>query len=236
MKYDGPLRTPMAGTRSLVVVLALVSVLSGCTTSKDHTATPTSSTMASGTEFTENFDTVADGERPSGWETHDGQWGARTNLTDPLHPKVMRGAGADPPGLSSLVAPGGAFTNLEAYVKFKMVSGDAGAGLVIHWQDDKNYEIVRYSIRENDWHLFTMVQGNRQKQDTATVGANYTHPDLGEWVILRVTSEDGHVEAFQGSTKVISYDLGSDAAKSGRIGLFVRGDMVADFDDLEAEP
>jgi len=225
----------MRFTLVLAGCLLTVAAFAGCA----QAPPPKTSTSPgpAGHEFEENFDTLNEGDRPMGWGVDRGTWGAHTNLTDTAHPRVMRGAGdGAEPGVSSLVASQGSYTDVEIFLKFKMVSGDAGAGLVLHYVDEKNYEIVRYSIRENDWHLFTMVDGNRQKQSEGSVGGNYTHPDLGQWVTMRVESRGGHVEAFQDAVKVISYDLQPDASKSGRVGLFVRADMVADFDDLEVEP
>jgi hypothetical protein len=228
----------------LVSIAILALLFAGCTqpTTEPTASTPpkTSSTGTSmsptGEDAEEDFDNVTAGDVPSGWKKYEGTWAARANDTDTAHPKIMRGEGADPPGLSSLVdEDAGTFGDVEVVVSFKAVEGDAGAGLVTHWKDADNYNIVRYSIRENAWHLFTMIDGNRQKKDVATVAGDSTHPDLNVWVDLRVRSVDGHIEAFDGATKVIAFDLPADASHLGYVGLFSRGDTIVDFDDFGVE-
>jgi hypothetical protein len=210
-----------------VAALLALSALAGCAAT--DTSTSTSQAPAA---IEEEFDTLAAGGKPAGWTVHKGTWGAAENSTDKAHPLVLRGAGEAEPGLSSIVAPL-SVADFEAAVAFKMVSGQhpQGAGLVFHFQDDDNYQIIRYSITENGWHLFTVIDGNRQKQNAASV-AGETHPEANQWVDFRVESKAGHVLAYDGATKVIDYQLPTGAAPSGGVGPFVRGDTVAVFDDF----
>jgi hypothetical protein len=225
--------------RILLAALCLLLIaFAGCT-AKQGSVPTTSSIATTGTKGPpsqkENFDAIAEGTVPTGWQTFGGAWAAKRNATDTIHPKVMRAAGADPPGLSSLVSNAGDLTSFETFVSFKMVNGDAGAGVVVHWKDEKNHQILRYSIRENSWHVFTMVDGNRVKQEEGTVAGASTHPALGQWVRMRVTSTSGHLVAYDGTTKVLEYTLKPEAETTGRVGLFVRGTAVVEFDDFEVE-
>ncbi|MFO1534890.1 MAG: hypothetical protein ABR586_04430 [Thermoplasmatota archaeon] len=212
-----------------VAALLALSALAGCAAT--DTATSTSQAPAAAGE---DFDALAVGGKPTGWTVHKGAWGAAGNGTDKAHPLVLRGAGEAEPGLGSIVAPLSA-ADFEASVAFKMMSGEhpQGAGLVFHFQDDDNYQIIRYSITENGWHLFTVIDGNRQKQGAASV-ADETHPEANQWVGFRMESNGGHVLAFDGATKVIDYQLPAGAALRGGLGPFVRGDTVAVFDDFTA--
>lgn len=214
--------------RAIAVLIAGLS-LAGCL--EAPLAPPVLATSAS-----EGFDTLAPGAIPAGWTAHRGSWGVVGNVTDPTHLLVLRGAGEADPGLSSLVAPV-AVGDFNATVSFKMLSGEhpQGAGLVFGFQDEENHQILRYSLSENGWHLFTVLEGNRQKRSEGSVVGG-TLPQFNEWVTLRVESRGGHVQAFDGSTKVIDYRLPAEAVRVGGVGPFVRGDTVAVFDDFRVEP
>lgn len=231
--------------RSALLALLLTALLSGCTTTTDDGGDGDGTSTTGGSALTgasstktvsEDFDNRTPGEKPQGWTTHLGVWGAAENASDSAHPKVLLGSGQADPGLSSIVAPEG-YTDFEARVSFKMMSGEhpQGAGLVFHVFDDDNYQIIRYSITENGWHLFTVIDGNREKQSSASVTGE-THPGNNEWVDFRVESKGGHVTAFDGDTKVIDYTLPNDAAQYGGAGPFVRGNTIAVFDDFFVEP
>lgn len=189
---------------------------------------------------------VGDATTPPAWTRHGGQWGAvaaREGRVDLVCGKATS-------SLDSLVSDLlGPFTDLELNVTYAMLVGDwglttdtlhkadAGAGVVLHYADPGNYTIVRYSPREQGWHLFTMIDGSRQKRDEASVLAPTTNPGYHDWIQLRVRSEGGHVTAFDGVTKVIDYQLPADAPTTGRVGYFLRdAGMVALFDDLTVVP
>jgi hypothetical protein len=187
------------------------------------------------TETTTAAGVAACTETPSGtvpgYTIHGGSW--RELASYDGHSGVICGNTTTP--LASLVKDAGSFTDFEALVSFNMLAGDSGAGLVVHFADEQNYNIVRYSPREQGWHLFTMVAGNRQKQDDASVTPPTTNPEIGQWVQLSVRSQGGHVTAFDGNVKVIDYTLKPEASHTGKVGFFLRDDgMAAVFDDLTA--
>jgi hypothetical protein len=229
----------MARVPSSTLALLVAALFAGCSGNGDgDTSTTTSATSEQTIAKTveEDFDGLAVGARPPSWQFNRGAWGNANNASDTAHPKVLEGAGDADVGLSSITAPG-SYTDFEAAVSFKMISGEhpQGAGLVFHYFDDENYQIIRYSASEQGWHLFTMVDGNRQKQDAASVTPPTTNPEVGVWVDLRVESSGEHVKAFDGNTLVIDYDLPADAARHGRVGPFVRGNTIAAFDDFRVE-
>jgi hypothetical protein len=225
-----PFVAPAMARFALPMLLLLAFAgLAGCTESDDGGDGPTTtgSTTTNGGDPDPCPD-VDSTSTVSGWTAHGGEWGTQTTS---LGPSVCgRATGA----VQSLVRDSGTYSNLEANVSFEMLAGDSGAGLVIHYQDESNFNIIRYSPREQGWHLFTLIDGNRQKQDAASVTPPTTNPELEEWVALRVTSTDGFVEAWDGQTKVIEYELPDEASHQGRVGYFLRDSgMVALFDDFE---
>lgn len=174
---------------------------------------------------------ATDATTVAGYTKHGGNWTTLASFDG--HASVVCGTTAS--AVVSLVQDAGSFTDFEAAVSFNMLAGDSGAGLVTHYKDEQNFNIIRYSIREQGWHLFTMVAGNRQKQDAASVTPPTTNPELDQWVTLTVRSEGGHVTAYDGATKVIDYTLKAEASHEGKIGFFLRdAGMAAVFDDLTA--
>ncbi len=147
------------------------------------------------------------------------------------HDGVVCGEATGP--VQSLIRAAGTFSNLEANVSFNMLAGDSGAGLVIHFADDENFNIVRYSPREQGWHLFTVIHGSRDKQQDASVTPPTTNPEMHQWVELRIVSTDGFIEAYDGDVKVIEFMLPAEASHQGRVGYFLRDEgMAAGFDDF----
>lgn len=209
-----------------VLLLFLTSAMfAGCTTPGGGGSTTTGSTD----DHASLCMGVGGSTAVAGWTAHGGQWGE----VDAMEGREGVVCGQATDAVQSLVRLEGTFSDLEASVSFNMLAGDSGAGLVIHFADDENFNIIRYSPREQGWHLFTIVGGNRQKQDDASVTPPTTNPDLHEWVDLRVMSTDGHVTAYHGDVKVIDYTLPAEASHQGAVGYFLRDEgMAAVFDDF----
>ena len=207
-------------------VLLAVSLLSGCF---GGSADGEPSSTTSSTSEPDLCQTVEEGTAVAGWVAHGGLWGPVAAMEG--HNEVVCGKATAP--VQSLVRSGGTYSDFEANVSFNMLAGDSGAGLVIHFANDENFNIIRYSPREQGWHLFTMVNGNRDKQQNASVTPPTTNPELHQWVALRIVSKEGHVTAFDGPTKVIDYELPDAASHQGSVGYFLRDEgMVALFDDF----
>jgi hypothetical protein len=224
----------------LVSTLCLGLVLSGCTTqspaptnSSHPTSHATATTFAQGPGANQSFDGAS---IPTGWVAHKGNWTTKAGTGG--HEKVLEGKGDADPGLSSLVDHAdGEYSDFTLEVDFMMISGEhpQGAGVVFDWKDDKNYQIVRYSISEQGWHIFTVVNGNRNKQDEATL-ENTTAPQFGQWVHLKVVQQGNEVNVYDGATRVLEYFLKDQDSKSGFIGVFCRGDTLAQFDNFRIKP
>lgn len=226
-----------------LVLLVTALALAGCASDDPEEGTTTSSTTTSSRQQDPDpCPTVNDATVVPGWTKNGGQWGPVADLDG--HTTVVCGKATS--SLNSLVDTlSGPAENLELNVTFVMLDGDhglsddeldsadAGAGVVLHFVDTGNYTIVRYSPREQGWHVFTVVDGNRQKQNEGTVAGSTTNPEYGQWVSLRVRSVDGHLEAWDGTTKVIDYMLPAQAAQSGLVGYFLRdAGMVAAWDNF----
>lgn len=224
---------------SLLAVSLLLGSLAGCNGSDDGDDGPTTTSQPStGQPFLETFTTWSPGSAPAGWSIHNGAWGGFQNLTDIAHTNVARGSSASGAALNSIVADkAGTYRDMELKVAFKMLEGEAGAGVVTHFWDENNYNILRYSVREQGWDVFTMIDGERVKRDEASVLEPTTHPEFGQWVQLRVVSQAGHLTAYDGAVKVLDYALPTEASHVGAVGLFLRDvGTTALFDDLSVTP
>lgn len=213
-------------------MLALAGCSGGEGDETDPTPTPTPTPTAEPTDF---CPTVTSSTLVPGWTKQGGDWGPAVNMQGEV--ESVCGEATQP--LSILLSPAGSFGAVVANVSFAMlgddIGGGSGAGLVINYKDADNYVIVRYSPREQGWHLFTMTGGEREKRDEASVTPPTTNPEYREWVNLTVRHEAGHVTAFDGTTKVIDYMLPAGSSLSGQVGYFLRDTgMAALFDDFTA--
>ena len=221
----------------LLLAMTLIAALSGCADTADHGDESTSGTTSTSSASTITYSEQFESGMPTGWAVHNGgTWTAFSNSSDTEHPNSLKGVGKADPGFSSLVGLQ-SYTDFEATMKFRIEDGveQQAAGIVVHFYDDGNYQIIRYSINENSWHLFTFVDGTRTKQPDATLEAQ-THPDFHQWIDLRVESKEGVITVHDGTTKVIEYRLSASDIDFGGIGPFVRGDATALFDDLTVDP
>ena len=168
---------------------------------------------------------------PAGWDVYQGTW---TVANASSAGRVLSARGAAEPGLSSFVNQDfGSVTSFDLQVTMGLLSGSdpQGVGIVFNWRDAGNYTIIRYSTHEHGWHLFTVINGERTKQEPATLPGG-TDPGFNVWMALHVVQETGRVTAYDGSTKVIEHELSEEESQKGRIGLFVRGNSRAYFDDF----
>jgi hypothetical protein len=165
----------------------------------------------------------------------DGTWTVRADPDAPEGGNVMHGQGDADPGFSALLFPAAgepADVTVEVSFSIGCVEHPHGVGVVLHMADGgQAYQIVRYSASESSWDLFTVRAGERTKQDGARVGEG-TDPEPGSWVRLRVTSQEGRIQAYDGATLVLDHALGTDDATTGQVGLFLRGVSDARFDDV----
>lgn len=229
----------MPAARTLIGLLAAALLLSGCTTPVESDDMDDDRDGMDGTDdlmlgdpaaVVEDFDGLAAGGFPVGWQPRgdEAEWGAQDG--------AMHGVG-DAALHTLLVAPAGSLTDLDANVSFVLEAGEHpnGAGLAIHYADDHNYQIIRYSTSENGWHIFTMRDGNRDKQSDATVEGAPTHA-FGDEVHLRVHSEDGRVTVYDEDVLAVDYVLPAEMSHEGGVGLFIRGQSTVAFDDFAVTP
>src|SRR5262245_20395510 len=78
------------------------------------------------------------------------------------------------------------FGDLDVSVRFRPISGkeDASGGIIFRAQDGRNYFLARANALENNFRLYTIVNGKR----STIASARVTEPALGTWHTLRVVA------------------------------------------------
>lgn len=122
------------------------------------------------------------------------------------------------------------FSDVDVSVKAKPVSGkeDQASGLIFRAKDAKNYYLVRSNGLEDNFRLYTMIDGQRRQIASARVDP----PKAGAWHTLRVVAKGTKIQAYLGGKLLIDHE---DATyKEGWVGLWTKADSVTEFDDFEA--
>lgn len=120
------------------------------------------------------------------------------------------------------------FGDVDVTVRFKPISGriDASGGIVFRAKDDRNYYVVRANSLENNYRLYTVVNGRRSKIAGTTIDA----PSLGQWHTLRVVAMGTHIQAYLDDSLLI--DHRDEMYSDGWVGLWTKADAVTEFNDL----
>jgi hypothetical protein len=159
------------------------------------------------------------------WKFTEGKWERRKSGESTV---LAQTAEAQPWAAAILEDP--KFTDVDVAVRFKPVSGkeDASGGIIFRARDGKNYFVVRANALEDNFRLYTIVDGKRKMLATAKVDP----PKLGEWHRLRVVAKGKKVQAYLDGKMHLDHEDGT--FTEGYVGLWTKADSVTEFDDLEA--
>jgi len=121
------------------------------------------------------------------------------------------------------------FGDVDAAVRFRPVSGkeDASGGIIFRAQDGRNYFLVRANALENNFRLYTIVNGKR----STIASARVTEPTLGAWHTIRVVATGPKIRASLDNAQLLERD--DKTFSQGWIGLWTKADSVSEFADLE---
>ena len=121
------------------------------------------------------------------------------------------------------------FADLDVSVRFRPVSGkeDASGGIIFRARDGRNYLLVRANALENNFRLYTVVNGKRSTLASARV----TEPRLGTWHTLRVAATGPKIRAYLDGVQLLDHE--DQTFAEGWIGLWTKADSVTEFADLE---
>jgi len=121
------------------------------------------------------------------------------------------------------------FSDLDMSIRFTPLSGriDASGGIIFRAKDENNYYIVRANALEDNYRLYTFINGSRSQIASATV----TPPALNKASTMRVVTKGDHIQAYLNGKLEIDYH--DKTYNKGYIGLWTKADSVTRFDNLE---
>src|SRR5215471_11065903 len=121
------------------------------------------------------------------------------------------------------------FSDADISVRFRPVSGreDASGGIIFRAKDGQNYLLVRANALENNFRLYTIVNGKR----STIASARVTEPKLGVWHTIRVVAAGPKIQAYLDGTMRLDHQ--DKTFTDGWVGLWTKADSVTEFSDLE---
>ena len=160
-----------------------------------------------------------------GWKTVDGRWAVEDMAGAPSGKRVLVQR-AMHNAFNVIVAPAGPYADLDAWVRFKPISGreDASGGIVFRFSDGRYY-VVRANALENNFRLYHYDRGRRQLA-TATVEP----PALGQWHTIRIVAVGDHIQGYLDGR--LRLDHRDSRLRSGQVGLWTKADSITAFDDF----
>jgi len=154
------------------------------------------------------------------WQTVHGQWnfekGALTqSSTDNSYPEIL---------YQNL-----AVSDVKVDVGFTPISGsiDASGGIIFRAEDEDNYYIVRANALENNFRLYTFIDGYRQLIKSATVNP----PSFAKPHSMRIVAIGNHIQAYFNNE--LKIDITDDTFKKGLTGLWTKEDSITTFDNFK---
>src|SRR5947207_4844502 len=121
------------------------------------------------------------------------------------------------------------FGDVDVSVRFRPVSGkeDASGGLIFRAKDGRNYLLVRANALENNFRLYTIVNG----KCSTVASAKVTEPRLGSWHTIRVVAKGPRIQAYLNEALLLDHE--DKTFTGGWVGLWTKADSVTEFADLE---
>jgi 3-keto-disaccharide hydrolase len=121
------------------------------------------------------------------------------------------------------------FADVDVSVRFRPISGkeDASGGIIFRARDGRNYFLIRANALENNFRLYTIVNGKR----STIASARVTEPSLGAWHSIRVVATGPRIQGYLDGASLLAHEDKTFA--DGWVGLWTKADSVTEFADLE---
>jgi hypothetical protein len=182
------------------------------------------------------FDKTQPGQLPPAWKSGvtgkaDGSvWKVVEDKTAPGGPLVLAQTSTNPGPIFNLcVMEDGKYKDVDISVAFKAVAGkgDQGGGIVWRCQDNNNYYIVRMNPLEDNFRLYTVIDGKRKQLVSKDVKA-----ESGIWHTLRVVHQGNKIQCYLNS-KLLIETADDTFQEAGKFGLWTKADAQTYFADLQ---
>ena len=121
------------------------------------------------------------------------------------------------------------FADVDVSVRFRPISGkeDASGGIIFRARDARNYLLIRANALENNFRLYTIVNGKR----STIASARVKEPSLGAWHSIRVVAAGPRIQGYLDGAPLLDHEDKTLAV--GWVGLWTKADSVTEFADLE---
>jgi hypothetical protein len=175
-----------------------------------------------------NIDTDKPGAIAKEFTNEMGTWEVVADDTAPSKRHVLAQLAKNSGSAFNLtLASGTNYKDLDITVKMKAIAGssDQGGGIVWRAKDAKNYYVVRYNPLENNYRLYSVVNGQRSELKSADI------PNTLGWQTLRVTMTGNNIECYYNGKKYL-HARDSTFKEAGKIGLWTKADAQTHFADL----
>ena len=126
-----------------------------------------------------------------------------------------------------LVFDGDTYTDFKFSTRFKIVAGDVDqmAGIVFRYRDERNFYVLRASVKDGTLRFYRMNNGLAQQ----LIGPKIEFR-LGEWRELAVECKGNQIRCLLDGKEAIPM-LTDSGLSSGRIGFWTKSDTIAHFTD-----
>src|SRR2546427_2250106 len=94
--------------------------------------------------------------------------------------------------------------DVDVTVRFRPISGkeDASGGIIFRARDGRNYFLIRANALENNFRLYTIVNGKR----STIASARVTEPSLGAWHSIRVVAVGPRIQGYLDRTPLLDHE------------------------------
>ncbi len=180
---------------------------------------------------TENFDALAAGAAPAGWQCGvsgrgEPKWLVGPDETAPSKPNVLKQSGQGT--FPWCVKNGAPLKDGFVEVKFKPIAGreDQAGGVVWRFAGPRSFYVARANALENNVSLYYMWLGLRR-----TIQYVDAPVPAGQWNVLRVEFEGERIKVLLNGKTYIDVRDGH-IAGAGQVGVWTKADSVTAFDDF----
>jgi hypothetical protein len=161
-----------------------------------------------------------------------GGWIVTPDETDPSKHQVLASLPSNETagGYHLAIASGGAYSEFQASVKFKIISGEQRvAGLIVRFQDVNHYFVLMADATNHKFSLCRAQTGFQGLVCTQDKDVNIT---MGQWHSIRAEVAGQGIAGYLDGVRLIQRN-DQNYMSGGPIGLFTKGDSNVYFHDLK---
>jgi hypothetical protein len=161
-----------------------------------------------------------------------GGWIVKPDETDASKPEVLASLPSNETGAGYhlAIAPGGAYSEFQASVKFKIISGEQRvAGLIVRFQDVNHYFVLMADAMNHKFSLCRAQTGFQGLVCTQDKDLNIT---MDQWHSIRAEVAGQGIAGYLDGVRLIQRN-DQNYMGGGPIGLFTKGDSNVYFHDLK---